>query len=155
MRIHYTNQGFEHSVDSILLFEEDGTAPFWSDALFYFYPNLSKEKMTALDAAGRKAYLLGALRPVWEGLKEELDSKVRLYQAQFDQYHAQIEDALSEAFETDTGKLFNDLAANITLNPVCPRFLKEKYFDLFYKNSERGALGISLHEGIHYLWFHV
>lgn len=109
MRIHYTNQSFEHSVDSILLFEEDGTAPFWSDALFYFYPNLSKEKMTALDAAGRKAYLLGALRPVWEGLKEELDSKVRLYQAQFDQYHVQIEDALSEAFETDTGKLFNDL----------------------------------------------
>ena len=41
------------------------------------------------------------------------------------------------------------------MNPVGPRFLKEHYFDIFYKNSERGAIGISIHEMIHYIWFYV
>ena len=67
----------------------------------------------------------------------------------------QIEDALTDAFGLDTSSIFNDLTGNVTLNPICPRFLKEHYFDIFYMNSERGALGLSLHEVIHYFWFHV
>lgn len=34
-------------------------------------------------------------------------------------------------------------------------FLKERYFDIFYRNSERGALGMSIHEVIHYIWFYI
>ena len=41
------------------------------------------------------------------------------------------------------------------MNPICPRFLKERFFDVFYKNSEYGALGMSIHEMIHYVWFYV
>ena len=37
----------------------------------------------------------------------------------------------------------------------CPRFLREHSFDVFYKNSEYGALGMSLHEMIHFVWFYV
>ena len=92
---------------------------------------------------------------MWDDLSKELDQKVALYNLHFNRYHAQIEDALSEAFEMDTSSIFNDLKAYITLNPVCPRFLKEKYFDVFYKNSERGALGMSIHEILHYIWFYV
>ena len=41
------------------------------------------------------------------------------------------------------------------MNPIEPRFLKEKYFDIFYLNSERGAIGESIHEIIHFFWFYV
>ncbi len=155
MKITYRNPGFEHSVDSILLFGEDKTTPFWSDALFYFYPQISRERLSGLPPEGRKEYLVKTLKTVWNDVADELNSKVDLYNSHFARYHDQIEDALSDAFETDTGIIFNDLTGNITLNPVCPRFLKERYFDVFWKNSERGAIGMSIHEVIHYIWFYV
>ncbi|MDU6976081.1 MAG: hypothetical protein E6370_17585, partial [Clostridiales bacterium] len=42
-----------------------------------------------------------------------------------------------------------------TFNPVCPRYLENNTFDVFYLNSEKGALGLSIHEIIHFVWFHV
>ena len=77
-------------------------------------------------------------------IKHEIDEKVNTYNIHFAKHKEQIEDALSDAFDVDTRTIFNDLTGNITLNPVGPRFLKEHYFDIFYKNSERGAIGISM-----------
>lgn len=155
MKVTYRNPGFEHSIDSILLFQKEATTPYWSDALMYFFPQIDKEKLRTLCPDGKKEYLLKELKSVWNGLLDELNRKVEAYNKHFSQYHRQIEDALSEAFEIDTGKIFNDLTGNICLNPVCPRFLDKRYFDVFYKNSERGAVGMSIHEAIHFIWFHV
>lgn len=66
-----------------------------------------------------------------------------------------MEEAFSDAFGLDTRALFNGLTVNITLNPICPRYLEERAFDLFYLNSPQGALGMSLHEMTHFLWFYV
>ena len=41
------------------------------------------------------------------------------------------------------------------MNPIEPRFLKEHRFDIFYLNSEKGAIGEIIHELIHFIWFHV
>ena len=155
MRVTYTNPGFDHSINSILLFQRDDTTPYWSDALLYFYPQLSKKKMNGLTYEGKKEYLVEELKSVWDDLLCELNNKVELYNRQFGRFHEQIEDALSETFEIDTRAIFNDIIGNISLNPVCPRFLEERYFDIFYKNSERGAIGLSIHEIIHYIWFYV
>lgn len=155
MRVNFKNPGFEHSIDSIMLFQEEGMTPFWTDALYYFYPEINKAKIDSLPAEEKKEHLIKELKNVWNTLKEELDNKVVLYNEHFEKYHEQIEDALSEAFEIDTRAIFNDLVGNICLNPVGPRFLEERYFDIFHKNSERGALGISIHEIIHFIWFYV
>ena len=155
MHITYQNPGFEHSIESILLFQTEDQTPFWSDSILYFYPQIKKEELAKRNPADKKKYLYDAFRAIYEAAKEELDSKVCRYQDHFLKHQTQIEDALSEAFEVETRAVYNDLTANVTLNPVCPRFLKERYFDAFYLNSERGALGLSLHEVIHYFWFDV
>ena len=155
MKVTYLNPGFEHSIDSILLFQVESAAPFWSDTLFYFYPQINKEKIKGLQSKDKKDYLVKELKTIWDDLTNELKDKVELYNERFAKYHSQIEDALSDAFEIDTRTIFNDLVCNISLNPVCPRFLEERYFDVFYKNSEHGALGMSIHEAIHFIWFHV
>lgn len=41
------------------------------------------------------------------------------------------------------------------MNPIEPRFLKERCYDTFYLNSERGAIGGGIHEIIHFVWFYV
>lgn len=155
MNVHFENPGLPYSLDSILLFQTDDTPPFWSDPLLYFYPQIDGSELQKRDVHGRKEYLSNVLAGIYRELEPELDRKVMLYNDRFAKYRRQIEAALSEAFETDTGAIFNDLTANITLNPVGPRFLEERRFDIFYKNSERGAVGISIHEIIHYIWFYV
>lgn len=156
MKIIYKNPGFEHSIDSMMLFQTDGQAPLWSDALSYFYPQIEKQKLIGLNFEEKKNYISERLYDVYhQEIKHEIDEKVQTYTLHFEKHQAQIEDALSEAFDLDTRTVFQDLTGNITMNPVGPRFLKEHDFDLFYKNSERGALGVSMHEVIHFLWFYV
>ena len=155
MKVTYKNPGFEHSIESILLFQNDSTTPFWSESLLFFYPQIKKEILLKLTFDEKKNYITEELENVWKDSLDELNGKVELYNQHFRKHQSQIEDALSDAFNVDACSLFNDLTGNISLNPISPRFLEDRYFDLFYKNSERGALGMSLHEIIHYMWFHV
>ena len=154
MHITYQNPGYEHSIDSIMLFQTDDQTPFWSDGLLHFYPQVKKQELLRRDLEGRRQYLHEVLSDAYRReIKREMDEKADAYNAHFLKYKDQIEAALSEAFDMDTTAIFNDLRGNITMNPVGPRFLRERYFDIFYKNSERGALGMSIHEIIHYIWF--
>ncbi|MBQ6700893.1 MAG: hypothetical protein IJM98_09585 [Oscillospiraceae bacterium] len=155
MDITYKNPGYEYSIESIMLFQTDEQTPFWSDSVLYFYPQIDKTELEKRNFEEKKEYIYKVLEEVYGNIKDELESKIIRYNEHFQNYRSQIEDALSEAFELDSGLLFNDLTGNITMNPVCPRFLQEKYFDVFYLNSERGALGLSIHEVIHYFWFYV
>lgn len=155
MHLVFKNPGFEHSIQSIMLFQTEETTPYWSEALNFFYPQIDKEMMYNKSYEQKKNYLSKVLRGIWDESKNEMDSKIKRYNEHFEKHKNQIEEALSDAFKVDARALFNDLGANISLDPVCPRFLKEKYFDIFYKNSERGALGVSIHEVIHYFWFYV
>lgn len=155
MKITYKNPGFKHSIDSILLFQTDDTKPFWSDSLLYFYPQIDKAELCNKTCNQKREYLLEILTDTYHKLEPEIENKVVLYNERWDKYHNQIEDAFSEAFEIDTRAIFNDITANLTLNPVGPRFLKEHYFDVFYMNSDKGAIGMSIHEMIHFVWFHV
>ena len=156
MKISYKNPGFEHSVDSIMLFQTDEQTPYWSDALLYFYPQVDPRELENLRGEARKEYISDCLKGVYhQTIKPEMDGKVNAYNLYFRQHKSQIEDALSEAFALDTRTIFNDISGNLTMNPVGPRFLREHSFDVFYKNSERGAIGASIHEMIHFVWFYV
>ena len=155
VNVHYKNPGFEYSIDSILLFQTDGSTPYWSDSLFYFYPRLERNIIRGLDEKEKRDYLINALSDAYIEAKNEIERKASAYNEHYTICRDQIDGALSDAFETDTSVLFNDLTANITMNPICPRFLKEHRFDIFYKNSEKGAVGVSIHEMIHYVWFYV
>lgn len=155
MNVHFQNPGFSYSVDSILLFQTEAASPFWSGPLLHFYPQIEGAALQKLDAEGRRRYLSDVLYGVYQELEPELNRKALAYQDRFASCRRQIDDALSDAFALDAASVFNDLTANITLNPICPRFLRERRFDVFYMNSPRGAVGMSIHEMIHYLWFSV
>lgn len=155
MHITYKNPGFEHSITSILLFLTDEQTRFWSDPILHFYPQIDKRELSGRDVFSKKKYLDEVFGEIYKDTEVELERKAICYQEHFVNHKSQIENALSDAFQLNARLLYNDLTGNITLNPICPRFLKERCFDVFYKNSERGALGLSLHEVIHYFWFHV
>ena len=84
MKIIYKNPGFEHSIESILLFQEDDMEPYWIDALYWFYPQLEKEKIIGHSMMEKQKYLTSELRAVWTDLCPELNKTVELYNYQFE-----------------------------------------------------------------------
>lgn len=151
MKLEYKNPKLEYSIDSILLFHDGTQSEFWTDSLFFFYPQIDKNKFNELTENQRRVYLNEILSDVFK--LDEFEKKKNEYQNYWDINVSGIQKSLEEAFDIQLSDKFNDIMANITLNPICPRFLETNRFDIFYLNSERGALGMVLHEIIHFVWF--
>lgn len=61
--------------------------------------------------------------------------------------------ALSKVLEKDWPEDCKTMKAWISLNPICPRFLKQRSFDLYWKFSPEKMKVMALHEILHFLWF--
>ena len=155
MHIKFVNPGFEYMLDSIMEFQKDDSSVFWNDSLFYFFEELDKEYAYSLSAEKRREYYEEKLSEVYKANETLLEEKVQAYSKHWNLHKANITQAFSDAFGVDCLEMFNDLVCNISLNPVSSRYLKEHSFDVFYLNSERGALGNALHELVHFVWFAV
>lgn len=155
MNVQFINPGKQAMIESIMLFQTDEETAYWSDSIFYFYPSINKELFHSLTFEEKKKYITEEFAKIYSEQEKVLNEKVDAYNKHWNKYQNQIEEALSEAFQLDLKPLFNDLRAEICLNPISPRFLKEGYFQIFYLNSECGAIGMSIHEIIHFIWFNV
>lgn len=38
MQLTFVDPGADYMVDSVMLFQEEGETPYWSEALYYYYP---------------------------------------------------------------------------------------------------------------------
>lgn len=155
MKLEFVNPGVDYTIKNILEFQAEDVADFWSEPLFYFYPQLDKKYAESLPMKEKTKYIEKCLRAEYPKIKDTIEQKIPLYTEYWTKCEKQIADALSETFEIDCSTLFDDMKCNVTMNPVCPRFLKEQSFDIFYLNSAKGAIGMALHEIIHFVWFHV
>ena len=155
MNVTFVNPGVDYMISRIMEFQAEGESAFWSDPLFHFFPKLDKAHADSLPFSKRREYIEHTLRAIYTEIEETINKKVFMYSQYWDVCKLQISAALSDAFGVDCSSLFNDLQCNVTMNPIEPRFLKEHRFDVFYLNSERGAIGESIHEIIHFIWFYV
>ncbi len=151
----YREPGLSYSVDIIMEFQGEKHSEWWRQALFTEYPQIDRAKFDALPAGGQQDYLREVLSAVYNKEKPALDEKIIKYVEHWRRHRAQIEDAFSDAFGMDYGQRLNHMVGNISLNPICPRFLDTTTFDIYYLNSERGALGLAIHEMVHFAWFEV
>lgn len=155
MDLTFRDPGLQYSIDSIIEFQSDDYTEWWKDSLFVFYPLIDRQHFDPLNAQEQESYLKNTLKSIYEENKPQITDKLIQYKQHWLLNKQQVEAALKDAFGTDFSGLYNDLVVNVTLNYVNPRFLTERKFDVFYLNSERGALGVSIHELIHFAWFHV
>lgn len=155
MNLIYEYSGIMRSIDSIMAFTGEEQTDFWSEPFFNFFPDIDKKGFKTLTNEQRKQYLIDYFLRFEKENKEIIAEKIYKYNERWETYQSQIVDALQEAFGVGLMELFNDMRGYITFNPVCPRYLENNTFDVFYLNSEKGALGLSIHEIIHFVWFHV
>lgn len=155
MEVTFVNPGVDYMMERIMSFQTEGESIFWSEPLYHFYPQLDRAYATGLPFPERRAYIERTMRDVYTELEDTINGKVGLYTRHWSVCKEQITGALSDAFGVDCAKLFNDIRCNLSLNPIEPRFLKERCYDTFWMNSEKGAIGGGIHEIIHFVWFYV
>ena len=155
MKVTFVNPGVNDMIEQIMAFQSEDAPPFWSEPLYHFYPQLDKAYSVSLPFPERRKYIERTMRAVYMEQENMINERVTLYSQHWAICKEQITAALSDAFDVDCASLFNDIQCNVSLNPVEPRFLKERRYDTFYLNSERGAIGGGIHEIIHFVWFYV
>jgi hypothetical protein len=60
---------------------------------------------------------------------------------------------LSKDFEVRFPEEVKEIKANVSINPICPRYLDKWSFDFFYKFSIDKMRATCIHEIIHFLYF--
>jgi hypothetical protein len=153
MNLIYQNPGLEYMVQSIAEFQSEEQSDSFRDSLYYFFPQFDRSRMDALDAPGRVDYIRTGLQETYAASEGLLREKLEAWQRHWDAHRTVVEQAFEDIFELPLAGRFNDMTGNISFNPICPRYLDTHVFDIFYLNSERGALGMALHEIAHFVWF--
>lgn len=155
MEVTFANPGVDYMIQGIMAFQTEDETAFWSEPLYHFYPQLDKAYADSLSFSERVGYIERTMRSVYAEQENEINKKVLLYSKYWDSCKAQITAALSDAFGVDCSNLFNNLKCNVSINPIMPRYLREHCFDMFYLSSEKGAIGLCIHEIVHFVWFYV
>jgi hypothetical protein len=125
----------------------------WSKGILREYPVL-QQKLNLIKGYNEKN------RTIYEFFeKVEINEKTRLNlkKKAFEESWNKINDkammALSEIVEKEWSEKDRIIRAGITLNPICPRWIKQRYFDLFYKFEMEKMKAVSLHELLHFIYF--
>lgn len=155
MEVTFVNPGVDYMIDGIMAFQTEEESAFWSEPLYHFYPQLDRAYADSLPFGERRSYIERTMRAVYADLEPTINDRVARYQRHWNACKEQITQALSDAFGIDCVKKFRDIRCNVSMNPIEPRYLRERSYDTFYLNSESGAIGGGIHEIIHFVWFHV
>lgn len=153
MDLKYEKPSFRYMIDMILEFQKTEQGDFFKESLYYFYEDIDKDKFNRLEEEQRNKYIESFFEPLYKANESLFLEKIKDYQLHWDNNKEIIISTFEDIFDIRLGELFNNMIGQISLNPVCPRFLDTYTFDIFYLNSQKGALGISLHEIIHFVWF--
>jgi len=143
------------TIESILRFQTDKTSIYWRDPLFKMYPFLDKKKGLKASWKNRKKYLKTTLNNYYDQTAAALVSKAKVFNNCWSVHQENIIKIFTDVFDIDCKVLFNNMSAEISLNPICPRDLNNYHFSVFYKNDEKRFLETALHEIIHFVWFYL
>lgn len=155
MEVTFVNPGVDYMIAGIMAFQTEEESAFWSEPLYHFYPQLDRAYAEGLPFGEKKTYIERTMRALYRELEPTINDRVDRYQRHWDACKEQITRALSDAFGIDCAGEFQDIRCNVSMNPIEPRYLRERSYDTFYLSSERGAIGEGIHEIIHFVWFHV
>ena len=60
---------------------------------------------------------------------------------------------LSEIVEQKWPEKDGKIIARVSLNPICPRYIKQRTFDVFYRQNARRMKSVAIHELLHFIYF--
>lgn len=155
MKLNYFFKDISDCVEITLEFTNEKQTKYWSDTFFEYYPDINRLKYEMLTLNEKRNFLTDYFQTMSINNKTNSEDKLCKYQSYWNVYESKITTALESIFSIELNDNFNNIKSYISFFPICPRYLSNNTFDVFYLCSEKGALGISIHEIIHLVWFNV
>ncbi len=155
MKLNFIEKDVAYSVKTILEFTSDENSSYWAEPFFKFYPDIKRADFNKLLLQEKSDFLTKYFNNFQKKNQTLINDKLEKYNEHWNKNSNRVISALEDAFEIKLDNLFNGMQGVISFCPICPRYLSDSRFDVFYLNTERGALGISIHEIIHFVWFYV
>lgn len=143
------------TITSILEFQTDKVSDYWRNQLFNMYPFLDKEKCLNLIWEERKQYITSKLSTYYDRIKLNLQNKFEASQSTWLENKEIVNTIYSKVFGIDCFSILNNIIAEISLNPICPRNLRNNSFSFFWNADNNNFLRTTLHEMIHFIWFYI
>lgn len=104
-------------------------------------------------AKERRAFLKKYIREFYKIHRFEIENRIKKYGRKWASVEKRYFIALPEILETSWPSRRKNITAFISLNPICPRFLDDWDFLLFYGFKDKEMLETSMHEICHFLYF--
>src|SRR3989344_642932 len=124
----------------------------WSKQIYKHYPDLETKIQKVKDKKERKAVEYQFFTEELANKKQELEIQKELFQKEWDKLNNEVMLALSKVLEQDWPEKDKLMIARLSLSPICPRYIKQRIFDVFYKEKEY-MKGVTIHELLHFIYF--
>ncbi len=125
----------------------------WSDYIYTSYPELKRKIKNIPKEKMRRGIEYAFFREHFEREKSILEKKRKVFQNEWDKINNRSMITLSKIVEQDWPKKDILIQARLSLNPICPRYIKTRTFDIFYRKSTEDMKGIAIHELLHFIYF--
>lgn len=144
----------EHYIKHVCHFLNPGRGDWdWSNIILKNYPKL-KEKLRKIKAKKqRNKTTYNFFREMEKNKKLEFIKNKKKFKKEWGKINDKVMRTLSVIVETKWPKNSVEITCFLTLNPICPRDIKKRTFDLFYKSNIWKMKAISLHEILHFIYF--
>jgi hypothetical protein len=85
--------------------------------------------------------------------RKDIEEAVLRFEKVWGEAGNEVVNSLCQDFELSKVKLPEHIKAHVSINSVCPRYLDEWSFNLFYEFSDEYVRRVAIHEIIHFLYF--
>lgn len=125
----------------------------WSKTYSKKYPRLGKLIKKAKNQEEIKQISTNFFKDLYNNNTEKLERVSKKFQKEWNKKGEKILSILSEVIEIKWPEDCKEMKSWISLNPICPRFIKQRSFDLYWRFSLKEMKETSLHEILHFIWF--
>jgi len=125
----------------------------WSNKILKKYPKLKEKLENIKNIEKRKKITHKFFADTQRKEKKELEKSMKEFQKEWNKINNKVMETLSKVVEIKWPKDIKIIAAKVSLNPICPRNIKKKTFDVYYKANTHRMKEIAIHEILHFIYF--
>lgn len=125
----------------------------WSQFVYKKYPSLKKELSKIKDSEKKRKHVEKYFLDFEKKNKNKTKQAKTKFEKNWNKINKNALTALSEVVEIDWPKEDKTIWARVSLNPICPRWIKKRIFDVYYGFTTHKMQEIAIHEILHFIYF--
>lgn len=151
-KVEFKIKKLDQYLDSFIYFlniQKNG----WDKGILLEYPQLKDQLRLKNNLNDRNKIVYDFFSRIEEKKGLELDLKKQTFQNSWNSINDKALRMLLKINEVEWPSSAGSIVGYITLNPICPVYIKENGFDLYYKFNINKMKTVALHEISHFIYF--